>query len=247
MAVTNSRACATSSARHSLLVAGVLPSEAQVVRHGAAEQVRLLGDHGDPCPEVVSRLVAHIEAVDEHGAARYVEHARDEAQKRRLARARAADHRRGLARLEGEGQTVQHRLLAPGIAEDDVAELDDPVQHRRPLRHRRVDDGGLGAEHLFDPLRAGDGPGPEDDHHHGDHHGNEDLHDVAEKSGQVADRHAPVRDEVPAEPDHGDAREVHQAEDGRQRQGEHAVDAKAGIGQRGVGVGEALALDRPCG
>ena len=107
-----------------LVVGRVLLAVAQVARDGAAEQERLLRDEADLAPEVVAVHVADVDAVDEHRAAGHVVEAGDEVDERRLAAARAADDRRGLARRGRERHAAQHGVLGARVAELDVAELD---------------------------------------------------------------------------------------------------------------------------
>src|ERR1039458_5736232 len=66
-------------------VVGVLGGEAQVVRHGAAEEVCLLGYQPDAGPQLLERAIPDVDAIDQHRARGGVEEARDEIQKGRLA------------------------------------------------------------------------------------------------------------------------------------------------------------------
>ncbi len=128
-----------------LIVGSVGPAEAQVLGHGAAEQVGLLRDHADLRPERFARLVSHVYPVDSQGAARDVEQARDEVEQSRLARACAADDGCGLSWHKREGKIVQHRLLAPRVAEDHISHLHQTSCGLRDDSVLRVHDRRLGA------------------------------------------------------------------------------------------------------
>ena len=78
--------------------------EPQVARDRAAEQERRLRNEPDRAPQLFERLVAHVDAVDEHGAAGRVEEPRDEVEQRGLAAAGAADDRARLARLRARSE-----------------------------------------------------------------------------------------------------------------------------------------------
>ena len=60
---------AARQAADQLGVGGVGLGVAQVVADRLVEQVRVLGDHADRRPQRVEREVAHVVAVDAHGAA----------------------------------------------------------------------------------------------------------------------------------------------------------------------------------
>jgi len=220
-------------------VARALVSVAQVVGHGAAEQEGLLRHKADPAPQILEREPAHVDPVDEHSPSSHVVKARDETDERRLAAPGTADDGDRLARLDAEVDAGEHRLLGVRVAELDVTELDAADERHVAHGVRGVDDGRLGVQHLLDALGRGGGAG----HHHeqdGRHDDREeDLDDVGEEGGQIADRHGALGDLLAAEPHDGNGREVHDDGDHREHQGEKAVHPERGLGQVSVGLAEA--------
>src|SRR5205085_9393248 len=104
-----------------------------------------------------------------------------------------------------EGEAVEHRTLPAGVAEGDLAELDDAGRGGGLHRVLGVGDRGPGAYDLRDAAGARLRPRYEDDHRDGHHHGHQDLHDVHQEGGEVADGHAAAVDEVSPEPEDRDA------------------------------------------
>src|SRR5665648_583286 len=225
-----------------LLVGGVVVAVAQVARHRAAEQKRLLRHETDATPEVLLRHVADVDAVDEDAAAGNVVEPRNETDERGLAAAGAADDSRHLARTGREADAAEHRVFGARIAELDVLELDAAASGNVGGGRRRVDDRRVRLQHLLDALRRRRRARHHDEHDGRHEHGHQDLHDVREEGGEVADGHAVVGDLDAPEPHDGDRGEV---EDGRQRrhhQREQPVDPERGVGEVQVSGVEALLL-----
>jgi len=86
-----------------------------------------------------------------------------------------------------------------------------------------VGDDRHGVEHLLDALGAGRCARQQDGDHHCHHHREQDLQYVGEKGRQVPDGHRAFAHQAPAEPQHGDAREVEDHHHRRECQGEDAV------------------------
>ena len=185
-----------------LAVGRVGSTEPEVGRHGAGEQVRLLGDVADLPPEQVGVEVAHVDAVDEHRPVGGVEQSRHQVDERRLAGAGAADDRGRLPGLDPERHVAQHGVLGAGVAEADVAELEGAVLGHLGDRVGRRPDRRLGVEHLDDPL--GGDAGARDHRHHERHHhdGHQDLDEVAEVGDERADLQVARVDRVGADPQH---------------------------------------------
>ena len=161
--------------RPDLLVARLGPAEADVLGDRRAEEERVLVHDADVPAQVGQLQVAHVLAVDEHGAAARVVEPRHEIGQGRLAAASVADERDGVAGRDLEAHASQHRPV--DVAEPDVVEGDgtggaggldgaggDELRRRQPervpqrlrvrlLRHleRRV-------QHFVDALAAGDRP-----------------------------------------------------------------------------------------
>ena len=213
------------------LLGRLVVAVAQVVRHRAAEEERLLRHEADPAPQVLLRELADVHPVHEHGAARRLVEARDEADQRRLAAAGAADDGGGLARPRREGDAAQHRLLGAGVAELHVAELDEAGLGHVLGRPLRVDDARLDVQHLHDALRRDGGARHHHEHERRHEHREQDHEHVLQEGGEVADGHAAVGDLLAAEPHDGDGREVHDERDGREHHREQPSDLERGVGQ----------------
>ena len=187
IACTKPLAWAISSASHSSASRGVGPPVAQVRRHGAGEQERLLRDVADLAPQQVEVEFAHVDAVDQHGAVGGVGQSRHEVHERRLAGSRAADDRRRGAGLDPERQVAQHRSVGARVGEADVAELEGAALDDLGDRVLGLADGRRGVEHLDDAV--GGDRGARDHRHHERHHhdGEQDLDEVAQVGDQRAD------------------------------------------------------------
>ena len=70
----------------------------------------------------------------------------------------------------------------------------------------------------------------------------ENLHQVGQERGQLADLHAPAGHQVPAEPEHGDAGEVQHHHHGGEHQGHQPTDPERDVHQLGAGSSETLLL-----
>src|SRR5450631_3177790 len=139
MLATKSRACATSSACHSSAsVASGLPKRKLLatvpLNRNAACGTSPIELHS------CSTSWSHVDAIDEHAAARGVAEPRDQVEEGRLAAAGPACDRAGLARQEHDRQVVQDRFLAAGVAEGKVAELNLSGLLLRADGRRRVGD-----------------------------------------------------------------------------------------------------------
>ena len=160
-----------------------------------------------------------------------------------LPAARGADDRGDLARARREADVAKDGVLGAGVAELDVAELDVAGD----VRARRdgcggVADGRLDVEDGLDALGRGGGARDHREHHGAHHDGHEDHRDVGEVRGEVADGHRTARDPHASEPHHGDRRQVQDAEQRRDHEGEDAVDLDRGVREVGVGDLEAALL-----
>ena len=93
--------------RVQLLVGGLGPGVQQVHAHRAVEQVRLLGHDADDVPEAGLGDLAHVDAVDLHGALVHVVQPGHEVGGRGLARTGVAHERHQLARLDAEVDVVE--------------------------------------------------------------------------------------------------------------------------------------------
>ena len=184
----------------------------------------------------------HVHAVDVELAAGHVVEARDEVDERGLAAAGAADDGRRHARLDHQRDAAQDRVLGARVAELDVAEGERAAAGRRRRGDLGVVDRGLGPEDLLDPAGGHHGPRDHDEHEHGHHHREQDLHDVLQERDEVADRHLAAVDPDRAEPQDRDARQVEHRREQRDHDREHPVDLQGGRGQVAVGDVEALLL-----
>ena len=146
--------------RDDLLARGlVAPRVGDVLVHGRAEEERVVGDDGDLAAQRARVDVAHVDAVDEHGAGRDVVQARDERDERRLARAGRADERERRAGVDRQRDVAQRGLgrrprrrasrraarcgpspagsgPAPGLRDDRAARGRGSRRSARPTRSR---------------------------------------------------------------------------------------------------------------
>ena len=137
---------------------------------------------------------------------------------------------------------MQYRLLPTRVAEGHILEFDRSGYRPKFDRIRGVGDRRLRLQNGLEPPRAGDGPRDEDQDEHRHHHREHDLQDVGEEGDQVADRHLAAVDQVSPEPDDGDAGEIHDGQQRRQRHGEDPVDAQGRCGQVGIDRLESIAF-----
>src|SRR5699024_8464927 len=111
-----------------LLPARAGPAEGDVVRDGAGEQVRLLGDHHDVAGEVLHRDVPQVHAVQRHPTLGGVVEAGDELGDRGLAGTGLAHQGDGLAGGDVQVHRLQHQRAVLGVAEGNVLEVDLPAR-----------------------------------------------------------------------------------------------------------------------
>ena len=119
-----------------LVVGRVRLAVAEVGRHRAGEQERLLRHQADPAPQQLGLDLADVDPVDQDRSAGRVEQPRQQRDQGGLAGAGGADHRGGLARPGGEGDVAQHRRLRAGVGELGVRQLDDRGLRQRDDRVR---------------------------------------------------------------------------------------------------------------
>ena len=203
----NSTAWAVSAASHDVVVAGDVAAVADVVRDGAGEEHRLLRDEADLRAQVLLGHVAHVDAVHEDASAVHVVEARDQADERRLARARAADDGGHLSRQRREADVAQGGQLGAVIVEAHVLELHVALAVAVGLaRRRRIVDLRFHVQHLVDADRRGLGAGDHDDHEARHEQREENLHRVLEEGHHVADVRGALVHADRAEPDDPDRR-----------------------------------------
>ena len=136
----------TSSVRPTRLTASLTsssvadgPGEGDVVAERAREQERLLGDDAELASERLDGDVAQVVAVDEDAALGRVVEAGDELGDRRLARARRADERHGLAGSDVEVDVAQHghgRVVPEGHVVERRSRPRSAAAARRPAPPR---------------------------------------------------------------------------------------------------------------
>jgi hypothetical protein len=90
-----------------------LAAVGDVLRHGAAQQQRLLQHHADLLPQGVEGELPDVQAVDEDGARVRVVQPRQELGDRALARAAVSDERHGLAGGDPEAHGFQRQPPPP--------------------------------------------------------------------------------------------------------------------------------------
>ena len=144
---------------------------------------------------------------------------------------RAADDRRDLPRPRAEGYAADCRLFGPGVAEGDIAKLDESPLILRRAGLRAVPDLGIDFQHLMDAGGGGRGAGKHDEEE-GDHeHGKKDLGGVLEERHEAPDLHFPHVDPPCAEPDDGHGGQVHHEHHEGEKQGHDLVDLDGGGGE----------------
>ena len=147
----------------------VLRAQANVIGDRAAEEEWILQHHSAAAAQLLQIHLAHVHAIQSHGALLHVIKAQQQADERCLSGSRVADDGHGLTGFNGEGHAAQnpipliarhllavlfHRNLAVG--EPDVVELDAarPFCAHRHLRRLHL---GLGIQQAEDPLTGGHG------------------------------------------------------------------------------------------
>ena len=107
-----------------LLVRCIFLAPAQIVADGAQEQKRLLRHQTDFPAQRLQRVVLHIAPIDLHRTICHIVTARNEADKRRLARAGAADDTERLSMPERKRNIAQRGRAAGRIGKRDAVKLD---------------------------------------------------------------------------------------------------------------------------
>ena len=166
---------------------GIRPAVGDVLRHGGAEEKRVLKDHADAAPKLLELQFAHIHAVHEHATVSDVVKARDQADQSRFAGGGWPDDSDGLAGFAFEAH-LGKRGFAVAVIETDLLEIDAPevikLAFAAPDVLRFVDYFenalGAGAGVLDDAGELTDHPDPVADGHQIKHH----LRQIAE--GQAA-------------------------------------------------------------
>ena len=128
-------------------------AHAQVVLHGAVEEIGVLAHHRDEAPELVEREIPHVAAPDRYAAPIGVVEAQQQARHGGLARAARPDDAHPLARANSQAQAVVRRPPPARIRKAHVLEGDGRSSGRR----RRG--GGVGRS-LTGARRRGSGRRP---------------------------------------------------------------------------------------
>ena len=103
------------SRRHHLLLGRVGSAEAQVLRHGAVEQVGVLGHHGHLFPQLIQGYLPDIGPAQQDAAALWVEETQYGPDDGGFARAAGAHQAQGLAGVQGEGKVVEGRPASAAV------------------------------------------------------------------------------------------------------------------------------------
>ncbi len=136
-----------------LLEGGVRPAVSDVRPHRVGEEEALLEDDADLATQRRERHVADIVPVHSHGAGDRVIETGHHVRQSRLPTTARADEGHGLARLDLQADSAQHRWPVV-VGEPNVVE-DDLTRERRQLDSTGgIDDRRLQVEQLEDPLDA---------------------------------------------------------------------------------------------
>ncbi len=176
--------------RDDLILRRIRPSVGDVLRHGRAEEDRLLEDHANRAAQSAQVEVAHVDAVDAHPAGICIIEARDEMDQRALARAGLAQHGHSLTRFGDEGNFLQRRPAAGRVLERNRLEGNlyacSHLGRERPRAARHLQ---RLLEHFHHPLGAGAGV-LDDVHELADRlHARADAHEIADNHREVAHGH----------------------------------------------------------
>ena len=227
-ASTKSRACATSSASHtSASVASGLPK--RTLLPTVPENRKGFWGTNPMTRSSSSRVeVADVDAADRAPAPPVTSNSRAiDVEQRGLARAGAADDRRG-SRPASTRKLMSRSTgcSAPGNANSAWRSSSDaaPGSSVTPSIGRHDRRSTCRAPPRCGPAHT-DARGPIIDDQRAHHHGHQDLDEVAQERDERADLHVAGVDAVGAEPDRGDAREV----DGEQHRREHDRHHPAGL------------------
>ena len=207
------------------LVGGVV----DVFFNRAAEQEGLLRNVAQLAAQRVQRQVANIDAVDGNGAFRHVSETLHEFDHRRLARTGRADDGRGLTRLRGEVDMLEHAILRARIPEAHVVESDFGTTRVRgefvvaTRFSRRVGDRAFRLKHLIDALGSNIGT-RQHDRKHADHKkAHDNNHGIGNERDEVARLQRARINRVAAEPNDGDRHQIHNEHHERHHERHDAV------------------------
>ncbi len=223
---------------------GIGLAVAQVVRHGAGEQIAALRNQADRRPELLGVEVANVDAVDAYRTGRHVVHPADQRYERGFAGTRGADDRRRRTRLGRQRNILEHWALGAGVAERRCLQPDLASNRLRPDRLRGAGDLRLGGQHLGDPFSAHARTRNDHEDERRQQHRHQDLHEVGQERDQGADLHLPGVDPQAAEPDQRDAGDVDDQRGHRQHQRLPAARFHHGVRECLVDGRESVALER---
>ena len=136
---------------HHLIVAGVQPAVADVLRHGPAKEGRFLRHQADLATQAVDGHVADIHAIDADGPRGHVPQARDEPGERRLAGPGRSNQGKRLPRRDLQRDVTQDRPIRQ-ICERHGVELDPAGDAGQRPGPGSVYDRGSRIDDLEDPL-----------------------------------------------------------------------------------------------
>ena len=221
-----------------LLLGGVGPAPQEVLPDGAGEEDVVLEHHTDALAQLLQGVVPHVHPVQQHRTAGHVVETGDQVHQGGLSGAGAAHHGDELAGLDGEVNAAEHVLTgAAGVVlEVHVLELHLALGlGELSGGEGAVLDGGLRLQHLVDTAGAGNGPGELEEAHAQHHDAHEDLEDIGDEGGEVANEHLPADDLAAAQVEHRGGGAVH----GHHHNGDHGDDphihVDGGLGEGVVG------------
>ncbi len=204
-----------------LLVARVRAAVGDVGPDGVGEQERLLEHHPQLAAQVVQPQLRQRHATQAQLAALRVVEPRQQQRDGGLARPRGAHQRERLPRLDPQRHPVEHRFAA-GVAERHAVQLDGERPGGQRGRRHRVDDVGLGIDHVVHPLDAGPGQLRGDDHRAEQPRGPDQPGDVGGEGQERAQGDGAAQREVAAQPDDADLPQGRQRQQGGVEPGRHA-------------------------
>ena len=195
--------------------------------------------------EALDGEVPDVDPVHQHRPGVHVVEPGDEAGDGRLTASGTPHQRHGLPGLDGQRETVKHhRVIAAGIGEPDVAELDPARRVADRAGSWPVPDHRVLVENLEDPHRGGRGPLvlEEDEAEHPEGHGDHD-HVGAEGQQSAHPDLAVDGQPAPIEEDHGHAQAGDRLDSGVEpgpgvdQGGRRPAEPTGGSGQSGDLVG----------
>ena len=137
-------------------VVGDVGAEADVLFDAAGEHEHVLLDRLDGAAQVFEGDAADVGAVDGDAAGLDVPHAGQEVGNGGFAGAGVADDGHGFARLDGEGEVLQDRLVLD-VGEVNILELDAPFHRGWQTAGAFVGDAVFGVDEVEDALAPGHG------------------------------------------------------------------------------------------